>query len=176
MDSHEEFLELSAAATAGELNADEQARLDAHLAVCVECRRALTDYEAAGRTAATALAEESEPTKEPAGDTWSVEEAEKAFFKRLDREEKQTRSATSEESRAAGLRLRRRSTFRPSQIRWRDVWMTFAAATILALALGIASYRTGMKQGVDAARAIPASPKESPGSLEVQASDARREQ
>jgi len=172
MDSHEEFLELCAAATAGELNADEQTRLDAHLAACAECRRALSEYEAASRTAAIALAEELEPTKETAGDSWSVDEAEKAFFKRLDREEKQTRSTTSEESRVAGLRLGRRFTYRPSQIHWREVWMTFAAAILLALALGIASYRTGMKRGVDAFRAIPASPKESPGSLEEQASDA----
>ena len=56
MDSHEEFLELCAAATAGELNADEQTRLDAHLAACAECRRALSEYEAASRTAAIALA------------------------------------------------------------------------------------------------------------------------
>jgi len=36
MTPHEEFLELCAAATAGELNPDEQANLDAHLADCAE--------------------------------------------------------------------------------------------------------------------------------------------
>lgn len=42
---HEEFLELCAAATAGELTADERAKLDAHLAVCKECREASAEFE-----------------------------------------------------------------------------------------------------------------------------------
>jgi anti-sigma factor RsiW len=41
MGPHEEFLELCATATAGELSAAEQAKLNAHLAVCPECREAV---------------------------------------------------------------------------------------------------------------------------------------
>lgn len=172
MDSHEEFLELCAAATAGELNADEQARLDAHLAVCPECRRAMNEYEAATRIAVSALAQEVKPTGETTADSWSVEEAEKTFFKRLAREPKQAKPATSEQVQTGGPIPGRRLAYRPSHVHWREVWMTFAAAVLLALALGIASYRTGMKRGTDVARTIPAVPKESAGSLEEQASDA----
>jgi len=50
--------------------------------------------------------------------------------------------------------------------------MTFAAAVLLALALGVASYRTGVKRGADVARTSPPVLKESAGSLEEQASDA----
>lgn len=50
--------------------------------------------------------------------------------------------------------------------------MTFAAAVLLALALGITVYRTGVKRGTDAARTIPVTPNESADSLEEQASDA----
>jgi len=163
MDSHEEFLELCAAATAGELNADEQIRLNAHLAACPGCRRARSEYEAAHARAVAALAQELEPREGSSPDSWSVEAAEKTFFKRLDQEQKKTQSAT-----VPG----RRFTYRPSQIHWREVWMTFAAAVLLALALGIASYRTGVKRGVDVARTSAPVLKESAGSLEEQASDA----
>src|SRR6266481_9045145 len=172
MGSHEEFLELCAAATAGELSANEQVRLDAHLAVCSECRRAMSEFEAARRTAVTALAQELVPTGGTAGDSWSVDAAEESFFKRLHREKKQTQSATSEESRTEGSMPGRRFAYRPSQIHWREVWMTFAAAVFLALALGISLYRTGVKRGEDVARTIRVAPKESAGSLEEQTSDA----
>jgi hypothetical protein len=168
MGSHEEFLELCAAATASELSSDEQTRLDAHLAVCPDCRRVMSEYEAARRTAVTALAHELAST----GDSWSVEAAEESFFKRLHQEQKQTKSASSEQSDAEGSMPGRRFTYRPSHIHWREVWMTFAAAVLLALALGITLYRTGVKRSADVARTIPVSPKESAGPLEEQASDA----
>src|SRR6267378_4357279 len=172
MGSHEEFLELCAAATAGELSADEKARLDAHLAVCPECRRAIGEYDIARRNAVSVLAQELAPMGGTAGDSWSVEEAEKTLFRRLDGQQKQVQSATLELGHTEGLLPRRRFTYRPSQIHWREVWMTFAAAILLALALGVASYRTGVKRGTDVARTSPPVLKESAGSLEEQASDA----
>src|SRR3979490_1629614 len=137
MGSHEEFLELCAAATAGELSVDEQARLDAHLVRCPDCRRAMSEYEVARQIAETALRQELGPVAAATDDSWSVEAAEKAFFKRLDREQKQPQPASSEQD-TEGLKRGRRFSYRPSQIRWREVWMTLAAAVFLALGLGIA--------------------------------------
>jgi hypothetical protein len=175
MGSHEEFLELCAAATAGELSANEQARLDAHLAACPECRLALNEYEAAKRTAVTALAQDPALMRGAGDDSWSVEDAEKRFFRRLDRERKQVHSAAQEHGHAEELKPGRRFTYRPTQIHWREVWMTFAAAVLLALALGITLYRTGVKRGAEVAQSIPAAAKESADSLEEQASDAGHE-
>ena len=175
MGSHEEFLELCAAATAGELSADEQARLDAHLAACPECRLARSEYEAARRTVVTALAQDPALMRGAEDDSWSVEDAEKKLFRRLDREQKRAQSAASEHGRAEGLEPSRRFTYRPTQIHWREVWMTFAAAVLLALALGITLYRTGRKRGPEVAQTIPATPNGSADSLEEQASDAGHE-
>src|SRR5271155_3324338 len=43
---HDEFLELCAVATTGELSEEEQKRLREHLAACADCRQALSEFEA----------------------------------------------------------------------------------------------------------------------------------
>ena len=170
MGPHEEFLELCASATAGELTAEEHAKLEAHLAGCPDCRRAKREYESAARTGVAALAPELTSKEKAADDSWSVSEAEKAFFKRLDAED--ARSATPQQESKDEVKSGQRFTYHPSQIRWREMWMPFAAAVVLALALGVAAYRTGVKRGTDSARTVPAAPKESVESLAAQASDA----
>jgi len=172
MASHEEFLELCATATAGELSAGEQAKLDEHLAGCPECRRVMHEYEATARRSIAALASELAPKEEDADVSWSVGKAEQDFFKRLDKEQLDHQPNGAREDQIDPAKQGQRFTYRPSQFRWREVWMTFAAAVLLALALGIASYRTGVKRGTDVARTMPTPPKASSGSLEEQASDA----
>jgi hypothetical protein len=172
MGRHEEFLELRAAATAGELSADEQARLNAHLDACPECRQAMSEYEAAATTGVAALAEEFAPNERKDPDSsWSVDKAEKAFFKRLEDEQGQESIKDGHDG-ADPAKTGERFTYRPSQIRWQEVWMPFAAAVLLALALGIAAYRTGVLRWTDVARTtlVPAKGPES--SLEEQAGDA----
>lgn len=167
---HEEFLELCAAATAGELTVAEQTKLDAHLAVCSDCRRAMSEYDVASQHGAAALASEVAPKNAESDGSWSVENAENALFERLDAE-KDSRRTRIENSAKQGQRF----TYRPSEIRWREVLMPFAAAVLLALALGIATYRTGVKRGTDVAQTTPESHKDSLPSLEEQVSDAGRE-
>ena len=53
--------------------------------------------------------------------------------------------------------------------------MPFAAAVLLALALGIAAYRTGVRRGTDVARNTSEPAKDSSASLEEQVSDAGHE-
>jgi Putative zinc-finger len=166
MPPHEEFLELCAAATADELTAEERAKLDAHLARCEDCRKAMSEYQVLAHSGVAALASELAPHEEPETEAWSSSVAEQRLFRRLDQEAEKPSALAGE------LKKGQRFTYRPSEIRWREVWMPFAAAVLLALALGITAYRRGVKHGTDVAQ-TPAPPvQQSVGSLEEQSSDA----
>src|SRR5882762_5199579 len=174
MAPHEEYLELCAAATAGELSPDERAKLDAHLAVCPDCRRAMGEYEVVSQHGMAALASDLALEDTETASSWSAEKAEESFFKRLNREQDHEGSR-AEEGQSGSSKRGQRFTYRPSQIRWREVWMPFAAAVLLSLALGIAAYRTGLKQGTDVGRTATEPPRESAASLEEQVSDTGHE-
>ena len=172
MARHDEFLELCALATSGELTEEERKKLEAHLAICPWCRQAMKDYETAASGAVRALASAFPAGGMAADPSWSVEKAEAEFFERLNRE---SRSVPSSARQSSESPVGRRLTYRPSRIRWREIWMPFAACILLALALGIAGYRMGVRRGVEVTQAIPAVPAHSAGSLQEEMSDAGHE-
>lgn len=90
MSSHEKYLELCAALTAGELSPEEQKILEDHLAECALCRRAKHEFEITVQSAVPALVEEVAPNFDKHDASWSLEEAETALFRRLDSGEGQT--------------------------------------------------------------------------------------
>ena len=169
MDSHEKYIELCAASTAGELSRGEEQELEEHLAVCAPCRRLKHEYEMTVQKAVPALADDlASPAFEPEND-WSVERAEAAFFKRLqtDQNSPSANPSTSAKSAAAG----RRFTYRPSQIPWAELWMPFAACVLLAIALGFVAYRSGLNRGTASTQQQAATSNPSAGSIEEQISD-----
>lgn len=168
MGPHEKFLELCASATAGELTTEEQATLNEHLATCPECRQAMKEYELAARLGVRALAAEMAPAEQDVEGAWSVEQAQRAFLKRL---KAQQESPKANRENDAPAKLGQRFGYRPSRVEWREVWMSLAAVVLLALTLAITAYRSGVKRGTDSARITNASAKDST-SLEEQASDA----
>jgi len=175
MGTHDEFLELCALATSGELTGEERKKLEEHLPVCASCRQAKKDYETAACGAVRALGSDFSTEEMDADPTWSVEKAEAAFFERLNEE---SPSSPAEQSNRllnskppAGQRL----SYRPSRIRWREIGMPFAACVLLALALGIAGYRIGVRRGAEVTQLTPSIPASSAGSLQAQMSDAGQE-
>ena len=77
---HDEFLELCAVSTSGQLTEEERKRLQEHLAVCPSCWEAIKQYEAVvGHAIPTIAAEEVPEDLEP-GPSWSQERAEAALF------------------------------------------------------------------------------------------------
>jgi hypothetical protein len=171
MDSHEEYLELCAASTAGELSVEEERKLEEHLAACASCRRARHEFESAVQRAVPTLADDLSSPSEGPDPAWSVEQAEAAFFQRLESELHTLRSGQGAiqepESEPAG----RRFTYRPSRIPWNQLWMPVAACALLAIALGIVTYRSGLKRRADTAQKQTVMTAQSATSLEDQISN-----
>jgi hypothetical protein len=170
---HEKFLELCAAATAGELSADERIELNAHLSGCIDCSRALQDYERVAANGFPALASELAPDDDSRDAPWSIEDAEKKLFQKLDLEH--------EALPAVGVFAGRqpetgqRFTYRPSLVRWKEMWMPFAAAVLLVGALSVTLYQTGLRRGMDSARLFLPVAKSPDTPLEAQVSGAAYE-
>jgi len=175
---HDEFLELCAASTSGDLTDDEQRRLREHLAICAPCREALRQYESIVSDVIPAIAasEESEPA-EPVN-TWSQEqqaEAEKALFDRLAGEGKHPPGETGKRN-GSSIFPHRILPF-SSESTWRNVWMLYAAGILLFVAVGFFAYRVGVRRAIETVNAPAPHPvQHEPGpaqaSLEEQLSDA----
>src|SRR5258706_4966885 len=73
MRPHEEFLELCALSTSGELSKEEQEKLKDHLATCADCQQVLREYEAVADVGVPLLASAlptptlHEPSSAPCG-------------------------------------------------------------------------------------------------------------
>jgi hypothetical protein len=171
MDSHEKYLELCAASTAGELSREEERALEGHLAVCASCRRAKQEYEITVQRAVPALADDPATNREESDCDWSVEKAETTFFKRLRADRDSAPFIDDAPTEAASESTGRRFTYRPSRIPWAELWMPFAACVLLAIALGIVAYRSREKRVGDRSQEITAKTDVSVSSLEEQISD-----
>ena len=175
---HDEFLELCAASTSGELTDDEQKRLQEHLAICASCQEALRQYESIVSGVIPAIAAIEKPERAERVDAWSQEQqeqAEKALFDRLAREEEHPPAETGK--RNGSSTLPQRILPFSSESTWRNVWMLYAAGILLFCALSFFAYRVGMRRGTDVAKGSQPEPTKqrtvrTQASLEEQLSDA----
>lgn len=150
---HDEFLELCAASTSGELTEDEQKRLQEHLATCAACREALRQYKSIVSDVIPAIAASEEPDHLQANNTWSQEQqeqAEKALLDGLAREGKHPSPRTGDRN-GSSISPHRLFPF-PSESTWRHVWMLYAAGILLFCALSFFAYRVGMHRATNAAK------------------------
>jgi hypothetical protein len=152
------------------LSADEQKRLQQHLAVCASCRKALRQYESIVRDVIPAIAATEAPEEAPltAGDC-SQEKAEKALFERLAREEQEQVDRT--DRRNGSLYFPHRILPSSSESTWRNVWMLYVAGILLFVAIGFFTYRIGVRRATDAVTTPgpqPSQPVLSPAQASVQ--------
>jgi len=179
---HDEFLELCAVSTSGQLSEEEQNRLQEHLAVCPECREALRQYESVVHDAIPAVGSDQlsgQSSRIDPGPSWSQSKAEKAFFERLAKEEGDQPSGAKRKS-GVPAAFHRVLPIAPEST-WRHVWMLYAAGILLFITLCLSAYWVGVRHGTDVAKSTPPQATqaqvatENPASLEEQLSDAAHE-
>lgn len=172
---HDEFLELCAVSTSGQLTQEEQKKLEEHLAVCPSCREAIRQYEAVVAHAIPSIAAEEAPEDLEPGPSWSQDRAEAALFDRIAQDDNAGRAPRRDKD---GIpEAARRVLPVAGEATWRHVWSLYAAGVLLAIALGVCLYQVGMRRGTDIAKLpIPPSlPTQNETSLEAQVSDAAHE-
>ena len=171
MGPHEEFRELCAVSTSGDLTEEEKIRLQKHLAGCSECREALKEYQAAAEISSPLFAAEASGELPPKTETWSFEAAQAAFGKRLARENNVTRTEPSHPEILRVSELPEPNGKPVLSEHWNTVWLPFAAAILLAATLGIYAYRAGIRRGAENAPVPQAAIEKSTAALQQQISD-----
>jgi len=152
IEPHDEFLELCAVSTSGQLSEEDQRRLQEHLVGCSSCREALKQYEAIIRHAIPAIAEEDTPENLEAGPRWSEKQAESALFERIAQEEGKPRIERDGPIQPRRETSPRRVLSPVSAAAWRNVWALYAAGILLFVALGFCAYQVGIRRGANAAK------------------------
>ena len=169
---HDEFLELCALSTSGELTEVEQTKLDEHLSVCSACREAIKHYKSLVVHTIPAIAAEQTPETIDPGPNWSQQRAEAALLNRMAQEAREKKTNVGEPGNKSSSETRRAIPFSGGST-WRNVWTMYAAGVVLAIALGISLYQVGMRRGVDTAKAtLPPPAQQDLIPLEAQVSDA----
>ena len=143
-DPHQEFQELCALSTTGELTAEEWARLTEHLSHCASCREAKREYERLIATTIPALGAEAaaDECDEDAPGLWSLEEAEATLMETLRREPAPPIA-----------RPVPHPVSRPVSPGWKHA-LRFAVAAVILLACSLAGYRIGVLRGHGSTAAV----------------------
>jgi anti-sigma factor RsiW len=180
MERHDEFLELCAVSTSGELSERERKKLEAHLAGCAECRQALKEFEAAVDVgvpflAATLTARQSSDLPEQfiAPRTESEQGSSVDPVPASPTDAKNAGLTPDVDER--GFVFAQGNGHRRTQINWKYVWLPFAACILLTIALGIYAYRIGGAGRVEVVQTVSHAPDVRIEALEQQMSDVGHE-
>ena len=180
MAPHDEFLELCAVSTSGELSAEEQRKLEAHLAGCAECRQALQEFEAAVDVGVPFLASKLSPvlsvdSSEPFTSRQSKAEMAVSLDPSATSRTDATDAGVASNVVERGFAFAQKNGRGHTKINWNYVWLPFAASILLTVALGIYSYRMGRSRSVEVTQTTSPTPDTQIEALEQQMSDSGHE-
>jgi Anti-sigma-K factor rskA/Putative zinc-finger len=172
MGPHDEFVELCAISTSGDLTEEEQNKLNAHLAGCADCRQALKEFEAAVDVGVPLLASKLSTVPSEESESSPKELAERVLSKGAASESRRTIAGVSVSEEKRGFAFSQRNGRGRTQVNWNYVWMPLAACILLTVALGIYAYRAGQSRDSEVARAISGNADGRIEALEQRISDA----
>jgi hypothetical protein len=174
---HEEFLELCAVSTSGELSEEEQKRLEDHVATCRVCLQALREFQEAANVGVPLLSSALAPStsSEPRLGSEQVAEATERTKAGSEAQVEGACSDSNPKEQSRGTIFADRNGHSRTQTDWRYVWMSLAAAVVLVTALGIYSFQFGRQKGQEVVQMIPGAPDRRMEALEEQVSDTGHE-
>jgi hypothetical protein len=175
MRPHDEFLELCAVSTSGDLTEEEQNKLNVHLAGCPDCRQALKEFEAAVDVGVPLLASKLSTVPSEESESSQKELAERVLSRGAASETRQTGAGVSVSDERRGFAFAQRNRPGRTQVNWNYVWMPFAACILLMVALGIYAYRVGQSHNFEVAHATSGNADGRLEALEQRISDAGHE-
>ena len=137
MGPHEEFLELCAVSTSGDLTEEEQEKLQAHLLGCAECRQALSEFEAAVDVGVPLLSSKlyAAPSEGSVLPRSGLAGAVLSNVAAKEEGQAEARVSTGQEKR--GFAYAQGNGHRRAQLNGKLIWLPFAACVLLTIALGI---------------------------------------
>lgn len=135
---HDEFLELCAVSTSGQLTEEEQKKLQEHLSICQPCLEALRQYQVVVDHAIPAIGASQDIETGP-GPSWSEKDAERALFRRL-AQEKDPPPNGNRDAAAFPFPVRNPQPF-ATETPWRHVWLLYASGILLFLSVAFYAYR-----------------------------------
>jgi hypothetical protein len=171
MEPHEEFLELCALSTSGDLTEDEQHTLQSHLSGCAECRQALKEFEAAADIGIPLLCPKLAGMPREASVAAHPHQVESASSGTESPGTGQGEATASPSKRA--FAFAHQDGHRPAPVNWNYVWLPFAACILLGVALATYTYRVGKSRHPEIISTnLPRNTGPSVEALEQQISDA----
>jgi DNA repair exonuclease SbcCD ATPase subunit len=167
-EEHEEFLNLCALSTTGELTETERRMLQEHLSECRECREAMNQFNVVVDHAIPTIgAEYAHNEHDTTENPWSQEDALEDLLSRLPEQHE-------------GREWRQHNPFErtlpvTNSDTWRNIWTLYATAILLFASLSILLYKTGLARGTRTASLPSQSVKSDVSALQHRLADAARE-
>jgi hypothetical protein len=156
MEPHDEFLELSALSTAGDLTEEEQNRLQAHLVECAQCRQALKEFEVAVDIGVPLMSSKFDGGRTERPEVVSSVLAESAWSTIPDSIDPGKAEPAAPEAGERNFAFAHRNGRRLTRVNWNQVWLPFAACVLLSVALATYTYRVGKSHHPDVVSIAPA--------------------